>query len=85
MSVLFDLLNKGKSPIQVVEYAKAYLEKQGFPDLKAPARQKASPPWQLFIKQVLRNKNYGSCHARVADKKGMYFDVHTLFSFVGAL
>ena len=32
MSVLFDLLNKGKSPIQAVEYAKAYLEKQGFVD-----------------------------------------------------
>ena len=40
---------------------------------------------ELFIKQGLRNKNYGSCHARVADKKGMHFDVHTLFSFVGAL
>ena len=30
MSVLFDLLNKGKSPIQAVEYAKAYLEKYDF-------------------------------------------------------
>ncbi|MDD6194031.1 MAG: M18 family aminopeptidase [Lachnospiraceae bacterium] len=30
MSVLLDLLNRGKSPVQVVEYAGEYLEKKGF-------------------------------------------------------
>lgn len=30
MSILFDLLNKGKSPIQVVEFAREYLEQKGF-------------------------------------------------------
>ena len=28
----------------------------------------------LFIKQVSRNKNYGSCHAKVANNKGMYLN-----------
>ena len=28
MSILFDLLNKGKSPIQVVEFAREYLEQK---------------------------------------------------------
>lgn len=30
MSVLLDLLNRGKSPVQVVKYAGEYLEKKGF-------------------------------------------------------
>ncbi len=30
MSILFDLLNRGKSPIQVVEFAREYLEQNGF-------------------------------------------------------
>ena len=33
---------------------------------------------QLSIKQVLRNKYYGNCRTRVADKRDMYRKIYYL-------
>ena len=44
--------------------------------------QKSTRLGQLSIKQVLRNKYYGSCRTRVADKKGMCLNGTYPFAFV---
>ena len=40
-------------------------------DSAATTLQKPPAVPQLSIKQVLRNKYYGSCRTRVTDKRGM--------------